>query len=221
MPVPSGPNIAWDDAGETPNVHVVYFDTGVVPVIFSLSNLPRSKAPKDKSAALKYRDIQSGYVIQFENGYYAGGRGGGKSFDKDGNRLEVFKGDAGETHAKNFIEAITKRDPSIQNAEIEQTHYSSSWCHLANVAYRLGQSYSPDQAEAAARGFAPWQELLEQFNTHVQTHAGDLAHANLKLSSMLELNPATESFTGPSATPEAQALLKREYRKGYEMPQQV
>jgi predicted dehydrogenase len=215
----AGGRVVWDDAGETPNVHVVYFDTGVVPVVFSLSNLPRSKAPRDKSAAINYRDIQSGYVIQFENGYYAGGRGGGKSFDKDGKRLEIFKGDGGGEHAKNFIDAITRRDPSIQNGEIEQVHYSSSWCHLANVAYRLGQNYSTEKVPA--KSFAPWKELLEQFETHVEIHAGDLAKGNLKISTMLDIDPQRETFTGPAATPEALALLKREYRKGYEMPQIV
>jgi predicted dehydrogenase len=211
-----GGRVAYDDAGETPNVHVVYFDTPVVPVIFSLSNLPRKKGDK---GAPNYRGIQSGYVIQFENGYYAGGRGGGASYDKDGKKLQTFKGDGGEAHARNFIQAMQKRDPATLNAEIEQAHYSSAWCHLANVAYRLGQSYTPEQATGLAKSSAPWNEALEQFNDHVQANAGDLS--GIKLSTMLEVDPAKEMFVGPSATPEAQALLRRQYRKGYEMPEQV
>jgi len=215
----AGGRVAWDDAGETPNVHVVYFDTGVVPVVFSLSNLPRSKAPKDKMAAPNFRSIQSGYVIQFENGYYAGGRGGGASYDKDGKRIQAFKGDGGGKHAENFIEAIRKRDRSIQNGEIEQVHYSSSWCHLANIAFRLGQQYQKEKALEAAKGFKPWEEVVENFEKHLEANGLDSKDPALKVSSILELDPAKEAFVGPSATPEALALLRREYRKGYEMPE--
>jgi predicted dehydrogenase len=213
-----GGRLAWNDAGETPNVHFVYFDTGVVPVIFSLSNLPRKPG---SSGAPAYRSIQSGYVIQFENGYYAGGRGGGRSYDKDGKQLQSFKGDGGGEHAKNFVAAIKSRDRSIQNAEIEQTHYSSGWCHLANIAFRLGGAYDAQQALAAAPTFGPWKELLDGFSTHLEANKIDPKDPALRLSTMLEFDSAKETFTGPSATPEALALLRREYRKGFVMPEQV
>ncbi len=35
-----GGRVAWKDAGETPNVHFVYFDTGSIPVVIGLTNLP-------------------------------------------------------------------------------------------------------------------------------------------------------------------------------------
>jgi len=213
-----GGRVAWDDAGETPNVHFVYFDTGVVPVIFSLSNLPRKTGD---GGAPNYRGIQSGFVIQFEHGYYAGGRGGGKSFDNDGKQIGTFKGDGGGEHARNFIDAVKKRDPAIQNGEIENVHYSSSWCHLANIAFRLGNQYSKDKAQDIAKDFAPWKELLNNFETHLEANKVDARKSDLKVSSFLELDPQKEVFIGPSATPEAQALLRREYRKGYEMPEQV
>jgi predicted dehydrogenase len=213
-----GGRVAWDDAGETPNVHVVYFDTGVVPVIFSLSNLPRKPGMSGSPA---YRSIQSGYVIQFENGYYAGGRGGGASFDNAGKKIAAFKGDGGEAHAKNFIDAVRSRDYKSLNGEIEQIHYSSSWCHLANIAFRLGGQYGTEQALAAAKDFAPWKELVEGFETHLTANEIDPAKAGLKLSTMLSLDPKTEQFTGPTATPRAQELLRRVYRKPYIVPDVV
>ncbi len=214
-----GGRVAYNDAGETPNVHFVYFDTGVVPVIFSLSNLPFSTERKTQSPA--YHGIQSGYVIAFENGYYAGGRGGGWSYDKDWKKVAQFKGDGGGAHARNFIDAIKKRDRTIQNGEIENVHYSSSWCHLANIAYRLGQGYDREKTEAAAKGFGPWKELLDGFHTHLENNKVDAGTAGLKVSAMLELDPAKETFVGPSATPDALSLLRREYRKGFEMPEVV
>jgi hypothetical protein len=38
---------------------------------------------------------------------------------------------------------------------------------------------------------------------------------------MLELDAAKETFIGETATPEALALLTREYRAGYQVPQAV
>ena len=214
----AGGRVVWNDAGESPNVHIAYYDTGVVPVILMLSNLPEKTGSTREP---NYRGIRSGYVIQFENGYYAGARGGGWAYDNDNKRIQQFKGDGGEAHAKNFIEAVRTRNRAIQNAEIEQTHYSSAWCHLANVAYRLGSAYGQQGAADLAKNFQPWSELLDQFHTHLEANGVDATKSGLKLSSILEIDPQKEVFTGKSATPEAQALLRREYRKGYVMPEQV
>lgn len=217
-----GGRVAWNDAGQTANIQFVYFDTGPetgnIPVLFSLSNLPRKAGEK---ASPNFRNIQSGYVIQFEHGYYAGGRAGGRSFDNDGKQLQSFNGDGGGEHARNFIDAVKSRKRDSLNAEIEVAHYSSSWCHLANIAYRVGQSYSREKAEAIAQNSAPWKELLDGFQTHLAANHIDLAQANLKVSSVLEVDPKRETFTGPCATPEALSLLRREYRKPYVVPEQV
>lgn len=213
-----GGRVAWDDAGETPNVHVVYFDTGIVPVIFSLSNLPIKTGDTREPS---FRGIRSGYVIQFENGYYAGGRGGGWAYDKDGQKIQQFKGDGGGAHAKNFIDALRSRDQKSLNADIECAHYSSSWCHLANIAFRLGAEHSNAKAKALAPDFKPWQDLVDEYEGYCTANDVDLAKANLKLSSFLEIDPAKETFTGPSATPQALAMLTREYRKGFEVPATV
>jgi hypothetical protein len=214
----AGGRVVWNDAGETPNVHIAYYDTGIVPVIFMLSNLPAKTGVTQEP---QYRGIRSGYVIQFEGGYYAGARGGGWAYDNAGKRIQQFKGDGGEAHAKNFIEAVRTRNRAIQNAEIEQTHYTSAWCHLANVAYRLGSAYGQKGAAELAKDFQPWNELLEEFHKHLEANGVDASKGGLKLSSILEIDPQKEVFIGKSATPEAQALLRREYRKPYVMPEQV
>jgi hypothetical protein len=43
-------------------------------------------------------------------------------------------------HMKNFFDAIRKRDHAILNAEIEIGARSAAYCHLANIAYRVGRS---------------------------------------------------------------------------------
>ena len=216
-----GGRFAWNDGGESPNTHFVYYDTGTVPVVMAIHNLPLKKGTTqgDVYARLRTRGF---LVIQCENGYYAGGRGGGAAFDNNGKVVKKFKGDGGRGHARNFLGAMRSRKSGDLKAEIEQIHYSSAWCHLGNIAYRLGGS-SYDRAEAMGRvkGYKPWEELVEGFHTHLAANEIDAARAKIKLGPMLQVDPAAETFTGASATPEALALLRREYRKGYVVPEQV
>ena len=69
-----GGRLVWNDAGETPNVVFACYDTGSIPLLFGLSNLPDGLRTKK---GLKIDDMGTGYVIHCEGGYYAGGRGKG------------------------------------------------------------------------------------------------------------------------------------------------
>jgi predicted dehydrogenase len=218
--IAGGGRLAWDDAGNTPNTHFVYMDTGVVPVIMDVHNLPRKK---DQNADDVYRRRKTSafLVIECENGYYAGGRGGGAAFDIDGKKIESFRGDGGGDHAKNFIGAMRSRKKEDLNGEIEQIHLSSAWCHLGNISYRLGQKYNREQAEAAVKGFQPWNDVIGDFHEHLLANEIDDKSADIRMGAMLEIDPDKETFIGDSATPEALALLRRDYRKGFEVPENV
>ena len=52
----------------------------------------------------------------------------------------------------------------------------------------------------------------------MEANGFDPAMPEFKLSSILEVDPTRETFTGPSATAQAQALLSREYRRPYVVP---
>ncbi len=58
-----GGRVAWNDDGETPNIHFVYFDTGEVPTIIGLSNLPASPT---NGKSPKVFGPDSGYVVHAE-----------------------------------------------------------------------------------------------------------------------------------------------------------
>jgi len=47
-------------------------------------------------------------------------------------------------HFKNWIEAIRKRDMSIQNGPVETGHLASALAHLGNISYRLGRQLTFD-----------------------------------------------------------------------------
>ena len=60
---------------------------------------------------------------------------------------KIRKGDGGEArrtsrptpHMKNFFDAIRARDHKLLNADIAIGARSAAFCHLANIAYRVGQ----------------------------------------------------------------------------------
>jgi hypothetical protein len=56
---------------------------------------------------------------------------------------------------------------------------------------------------------------------HHQNVPCPLLIEDLRVGKLLEIDAANETFTGDSATPEALAMLKREYRKGFEVPDKV
>jgi len=209
--VAGGGRLKWNDAGETPNTHFIYYDTGVVPVIMDVHNLPR-KAGENASDIYAKRRTRAFLVIECENGYYAGGRGGGAAYDKNGKKIKGFSGNAGGGHAANFIEAVRSRRPQDLNAPIEQGYWSTAWCHLGNISWRLGRRYSKEEALAQVKGYKPWEEVIEGFHAHLEANEIDPAKADIKLGAMLEIDPKAECLTGPSATPKAKAVWTGEDR---------
>jgi hypothetical protein len=48
-------------------------------------------------------------------------------------------GTGGGDHFDNFIQAVKSCDVKSLNGEIEESHLSSAYCYLGNIAYRLGR----------------------------------------------------------------------------------
>jgi len=53
-------------------------------------------------------------------------------------------GAGGSSHFKNFIEAVRANDSMKLTGDILEGHISSSYCHLSNIAYRLGRELEFD-----------------------------------------------------------------------------
>jgi predicted dehydrogenase len=54
------------------------------------------------------------------------------------------KGDSGQVHFQNFIDAVRSRRSESLKAQIEEGHFSTTLCHLGNIAYRVGRSVKFD-----------------------------------------------------------------------------
>ncbi len=213
--IAGGGRFVWDDAGETPNVHFAYFDTGSSPVLIGLSNLP---ATPDEKRPASHPGPDSGYVVYCEGGRLEGQRGSAVAYDNDNQLIQRFKGNGGggqEAHAQNFIEAVRTRNASMLNADVEVGHNSTGWCNLANIAWRVGGAFSPDQAREIDN--ETWQSLLSDTQEHLSAYDIKFDQSQTVFGPMLELDVDTQRFTGEHANL-ANRFIKREYRAGYEVP---
>jgi hypothetical protein len=211
----AGGRVAWHDAAETPNVVFAYYDTGSIPILFGLSNLP--DGPKKKG--LKIDNMGTGYVVHCEGGYYAGGRGKGAAYDSSGNVIREFKGNSGNiVHPQNWVDAVKAHDHKKLNAEVQIGHQSTAWCNLADVALRSGSHYTHERAVAVRKDFEPWDALVEQIEKHLKRNNVDLERANFKLGPTLEFDSDKQTFVGDGAQ-KANGFLHREYRGKFVVPQ--
>jgi predicted dehydrogenase len=209
-----GGRVAWNDAGQTPNVHFVFFDTGSIPVVIGLSNL-------EERGSTKHPGPGSGYIAYCEGGRFEGQRGRAAAFDKDGNKVRSFKGNGGNgEHQRNFIDAVRSRDSSSLNTDVEVGHLTTGWCNLANIAFRSGDTFSHAAAKEVSGDRGIWSNLLEDTEKHLDAHGIDIASAQIKLSPMLTVDVEKEVFVGNHAKM-ANRFLKRQYRAGYEVPEIV
>jgi predicted dehydrogenase len=125
----SGGRFGYKDDGETPNTELVSLEFDDSILEFEVRGLPTNDeqgakigdifyGPEGVLAITSYTTWQSYLGPRLEKG--PGGTGGGD-------------------HFKNFLKAVKARDPKILNGDIEEGHLSSAYCHLGNIAYRLGR----------------------------------------------------------------------------------
>ena len=207
-----GGRVVWNDAGQTPNVHFTYFDTGSIPVVIGLTNVAAKPGGKKTPPAI---GPNSGYVVVCEGGKYYGQRGSGVAYDNDGNVIREFSGDSGAGHQKNFLEAVIASDSSMLNADIEVGHHSTGWCNLANISYRTGSPMSDSDARSVDQ--PQWLQLIDQMEEHLGVYDIKMGDDVIQMSPMLEVNDEG-TFVGDGSE-KANTFLKREYRKGFEVPE--
>src|SRR5262249_52464870 len=150
--------------------------------------------------------------------------GSGVAYDNDGEIKQVFAGGSEEGHFENFIRAVRARSNKLLNADILEGHLSSALCHLGNVSYRLGQpSSEADLAEFFKDGKNPLglgdagRETFGRLKIHLADNKLT-PQAGFRTGRKLAIDPKTETFVNDS---QANEMLSREYRKGFEVPDKV
>jgi predicted dehydrogenase len=213
-----GGRFSVDDNAQTPNTQIAIFDYPDFPVIIEIRNLFHSKEAKHMDHFRGVRD--GGNVIHCEEGYFAGGRGGGWVYDLAGKRVKQFPGDGGEEHPANFVACMRSRKHGDLHAEIEQGHISAALCHMANASYRLSRPASLSQCRSPLSHPAV-EEAHERLLQHLLNNGISPRDRGLSLGPWLEIDAAGESFRGAQAKAGNHLLKRRKYRKPFVVPDQV
>jgi predicted dehydrogenase len=217
--IAAGNRFAWDDNGQTPNMHFALFDYDGVKVVVDIRNLPDPKRHGGKSGAL-YLDRREGNYIQCENASVRISRGGGGAYDKDGNRIYQYKGDGGAAHAQNFINALRSGRREDLNAEIEVGHLSTAMSHQANISFRVGKEASVDEIRENIKAHEDALNTLNDMLEQLNGNGVDLTKQPFILGPELTYDRKQERFTGANADV-ANKLIKCSYREPFVMPETV
>jgi len=201
-----GGRYGWDDNGETPNSHIIYYGYEPAPIIMEIRNLPAKAKTTENN---RYRGINMGIAVDCEEGSYVG-FDSGVVYDRDGKEVRKIQGGGGPSHQENFIGAVRSRRAEDLNCDIPQGHLSSSLCHLGNISHRLGTSLTIDQAAERIKSSPVFGESGERLVEHLSANEIPTKTTEIWLGEELDFNPAAQSF--PNA-PAANALLKRSQQR--------
>jgi predicted dehydrogenase len=201
-----GGRFGYVDDGETANTQICVFNYGDSQLIFEVRGL--------RTDAL--RSARVGNIFHCENGvvvcpdYLSG-----VAFDNDGKELTRFRGSA--SHFENFLKAVRSRKETDLNADILEGHLSSALCHLGNLSYRLGEPQTSVK-DSVFYNNIEGAEALSRMEKHLKDNNIELDKTQLRVGRKLKIDAGTESFVNDK---EADALLTREYRQGFEVPSKI
>jgi predicted dehydrogenase len=212
-----GGRFGYTDDGETPNTILAVYNYPTAPFILEIRNLPHAQ---DANWMDHYRGIRMGNVIQCEEGYFAGGRGGGWVYDNDGKKIKQFPGDGGAGHQLNFIHAVRQRDKSLLHADIKEGHLSAALCHMGNISYLSGLVASPDEIKSKLEDNTPALDTFERLEEHLKANGVNIQTTPMTLGEQLKLDLETETFETPDANSKiiADSLYKDAYREPFVVP---
>ena len=204
-----GGRFGYRDQGETANTQITVFDYGESQLIFEVRGLP----------AEEFHGQKVGNIFHLEEGTIVGTTFYPKGASEAAPLPEAddSRGPGGN-HFANFLAAVRSRKQEDLNADILEGHLSSALCHLANISYRLG-SEVPFRPRTEALGDNPdAYETLERMEEHLSGQGLKLEEMACRVGRKLSLDVQNESFVDDS---QADAMLTREYRKPFAMPEVV
>ncbi len=214
-----GGRFAFDDCGETANTHIALLDYQPAPVICEIRNVRAANSPEGMG---KFRNRNSGLVIDCEGGYFTGDASGGALFDNQGKKIRDIPDDGSSrrleaSHLSNFVAAVRSRKAGDLAAEALQGHLSAACCHLANVSYRLGKPSAPEAIREAAQGKRELLDAFERCREYLGNNGVDLGATPAVLGPWVTYDPKQERFVNDFAD-QANALSERQYRQPFAVP---
>jgi hypothetical protein len=185
------------------------FSNGI-PLVFEVRNLP----PKDKVKSAWEGLNKPAIAVQCANGTLHAFRGGAELIDSAGKKVQEWKGDGGETHQANFIEAIRSGRDDILHAPLEKSVVTAGLAHLGNASLRIGARGDSAAATVAARGRPLLDEHVDRMSKLLRDYQVDLAQTPFNIGPGLLVDPNTGLVRGEHAV-QANSLLQRVPRPGW------
>ena len=212
-----GGRLGYDDAGNTPNTQTVIHLYENAPLIFETRGLPKSKEFQNDQWGRSmddYRGSRIGVIVQCENGHVViPSYSSATAYDNDNNVVKKWSG--GGNHFANFAEAVASRNKEDLNAEILEGHLSSALCHTGGMSHQLGKSATASECREAAGMNDLFAESFDRMNEHLKANGVDTDQPVLTLGAAVAFEPKTEQAIGNE---QAQAMLSREYRQPFTVP---
>ena len=197
-----GGRFGYKDQAETANTQLAIFDYGESLLVFDVRGLS-GKSNMGVSNHV-YFDKNAKQKNSASHGLK-----GIKDPLADRGKVDIFE---------NFIEAVRNRKEEHLDAHVYEGHVSSGLCHLANVSYRLGEKSSFNKKNKSFGSNKKGYEYFERMQEHLKENGLNLEETDYIVGRNLEFDAKTETIKGDD---EANALLSRNYRSPYIVPEKV
>jgi len=193
---------------------VIFYDYGDCELVFevrgwpSVSPYPGKDSPKrGKKAGNFVGNIWYGSEGFLVCPSYAGGI----AYNNDGEVIARFSG--GGDHFGNFVKAVRSGKSEDLHADIQEGHLSSALCHLGNISHRLGTPTTFDD-KPKAFNIKSADDAMTDMIEHLKENKIEVKGLTYSCGRKLTLEPSALSF----GDKEADAMLTREYRAGFVVP---
>jgi predicted dehydrogenase len=214
-----GGRFGYQDDAETPNTLISVLGYEKAPLIFEVRGLPMRAGMRAMDA---FMGTNVGVVVQCEGGYVTiGANGGAVVYDNDRKRLEQFAKNTLGEHRDNFIKAVQDRKPNVYGS-VDECHYSSALCHIANVSYILGAEKSNAELADAIKADANTKDSFDRMLAHLKANNVDPDGTQTVVGPLLNIDGKKEIFVGSERAivdaANKNPLLKREGRGAFKIP---
>lgn len=212
---------AYIDAGDTANTEIGIYDYGDKCMVFETRGLSVNDSADEEINTLfqSTRGDKIGVIFYGSNGYLVQRTYTHCiAYDKAMNVVREFKG--GGDHYGNFIDACFSRRTQDLTCDAWEGHLSAALAHLANISYYLGEQnrVSPAEARRILDGVKSHDDNVATLNRtlqHLVDNGVDLDKYPISMGPFLKFDPEREVFPD---SPEATAMVAREYRAGFVCP---
>ncbi len=201
-----GGRFGYDDDGQTPNNHIIYYDYDKVPIIAEVRALSQHLRVEVRPVYLQQRVSA---IIHCEGGTVVEDR----VYDEDGKQMKRFERRG--NHHEHFIDVLRSQKFEQSRAPMLQAHRSCTLIHQANISHRLGQKADPMETIERVSDKPAMIEAFGRMSEHLRNNGVDILQDHSTLGAALEFDTKTEKFTGSYAD-EANQMHGRDYRAGYD-----